>query len=147
MPLNLREYAIWLTRAGKINLTQLVQTASFFPRFPKVCAVKPLDTPYIMVFVTAVNKEEAERISQTLLTEKLIACANIVGPVVSHFDWNGKVESAEEFLVLMKSRRDLFDSLAERVKALHGYDVPEILALPVVAGSKTYLDWLASSLK
>ncbi len=100
-----------------------------------------------MVFVTAANKQEAEHISQVLLAEKLIACANVVGPVLSHFDWGGKVESAEEFLVLMKSRKDLFDSLAERVKSIHSYDVPEILALPVVAGSKAYLDWLAGSLK
>ncbi len=106
-----------------------------------------MDTQYVMVFVTAANRKEAEHISQVLLAEKLIACANIVGPVLSHFDWGGKVESAEEFLVLMKSRKDLFDSLAERVKSIHSYDVPEILALPVVAGSKAYLDWLAGSLR
>ncbi len=99
------------------------------------------------MLVTTSSKQEAEKISQNLLEAKLIACANIVGPVASHFHWGGKVEQAEEFLVLMKSRRDLFDQLAEAVTKLHSYEVPEILALSIVAGSKAYLDWLGSSLK
>jgi periplasmic divalent cation tolerance protein len=106
-----------------------------------------LNEPYIIVFVTTSNKEEAEHISRKLLEDKLIACANIVGPVVSHFHWEGRVDRAEEFLVLMKSRLDLFEALSTRVKALHSYEVPEVLALPVVAGSAAYLNWLAVSLK
>jgi periplasmic divalent cation tolerance protein len=106
-----------------------------------------METPYIIVLVTVANKQEGEKISQKLLEEKLIACANIVGPVSSHFHWDGKVEAAEEFLILMKSRMDLFEILCLRVKALHSYEVPEVLALPVIAGSKAYLDWLCTSLK
>ena len=102
---------------------------------------------YILVLVTASSKKEAEKISHRLLEQKLIACANIVGPVSSHFHWGGKVEAAEEFLVLMKSRRDLFEELSEQVRGLHSYEVPEILALPIVAGSEAYLDWLSGSLK
>ncbi len=106
-----------------------------------------METSYIIVLVTVANKQEGEKISQKLLDEKLIACANIVGPVSSHFHWGGKVEAAEEFLVLMKSRMDLFEALSLRVKALHSYEVPEVLALPIIGGSKTYLDWLCSSLR
>ncbi len=106
-----------------------------------------MQNSYIIVLVTTSNKQEAETIARKLLEQKLIACANIVGPVSSHFHWSGKVEHAEEFLVFMKSRLDLFEAVSEQVKTLHSYEVPEILALPVVAGSKGYLDWLAGSLK
>ena len=106
-----------------------------------------MPTTYILILVTTSSKQEAEKISQTLLKTKLIACANIIGPVSSHFQWNGKVEQTEEFLVLMKSRQDLFDAIYERVKALHSYEVPEVVALPIMAGSKAYLDWLGTSLQ
>ncbi len=97
--------------------------------------------------VTTANKQEAEKIASQLLEAKLIACANIIGPVSSHFHWSGKIEKAEECLMLMKSRRDLFEELAETVKTLHSYEVPEILALPIVDGSKAYFDWMDSSLR
>ncbi len=102
---------------------------------------------YIIVLVTTASKQEAEKIAQHLLEAKLIACVNIVGPVCSLFRWVGKVERAEEHLILMKTREDLFEKVAEAVKALHSYDVPEILALPIVGGSKGYVDWLESCLK
>jgi periplasmic divalent cation tolerance protein len=70
-----------------------------------------------------------------------------LGPISSHYHWEGKVEHAEAGLVLRKSRRDLFDLLAARVKALHSYEVPEVVALPIVVGAKSYLDWLGASLK
>jgi periplasmic divalent cation tolerance protein len=106
-----------------------------------------LEPIYILIMVTSANKKEAENITQKLLEEKLIACANIVGPVSSHFHWAGKAQCAEEFLILMKSRMDLFELICEQITRLHSYEVPEVLALPVVAGSKTYLKWLAASLK
>jgi periplasmic divalent cation tolerance protein len=102
---------------------------------------------YIIVLVTTANKQEAETIAQKLLEAKLIACANILGPVSSHFHWHGKIDRAEEYLLLLKSRQNLFEALAAEVKKLHSYKVPEILALPVVAGSKAYLSWLSDSLK
>ncbi len=101
---------------------------------------------YIVALVTTANKQEAEKIVQHLLNERLIACANVIGPVTSFFHWSGKDERAEEYLALMKTRSDLFDRLTAAVKELHSYKVPEILALPIVAGSRTYLDWLASCL-
>ena len=106
-----------------------------------------MDNNYIIVLVTTANKAEAEKISQSLLKEKLIACANIINPVTSFFHWSGKIDKAEECLVVMKSRIDLFAELSERVKALHIYEVPEILALPIVEGSKAYLDWMGEVLK
>ena len=102
---------------------------------------------YVVVLVTCGSKQEAEKVVQNLLDAKLIACGNIIGPVTSFFRWYGKSEKAEEWLALMKSRRDLFDKLAAAVKALHSYEVPEILALPVVEGAKEYLDWLESCLR
>lgn len=106
-----------------------------------------LGKDYVIVLVTTSNEQEAEKIIRRLLDEKLIACANIISPVSSHFHWSGKIEKTEECLVLMKSREDLFEKLAETVKSLHSYEVPEILALPIINGSKTYIDWLESCLQ
>lgn len=98
------------------------------------------------MLVTTANKQEAENIVRDLLESKLIACANIIGPVMSRFRWAGKIDCANEFLILMKSRQDLFETLSAKISNLHSYDVPEILALPVSAGSKSYLSWLVNSL-
>jgi periplasmic divalent cation tolerance protein len=113
---------------------------------PRKLRVKTLQNPYVIVIVTTASENEAENIAQQLLKQRLIACANITGPVSSFFQWSGKSEKAEEYLIFMKSRKDLFDKLAETVKALHSYEVPEILVLPVVDGSEEYLAWLDSCL-
>lgn len=101
---------------------------------------------YIIVLVTTPNKPEAEKIVNHLLDDKLIACANIIGPVTSIFHWSGNTDRAEEYLLLMKSKETLFSRLTEAVKRLHSYSVPEILALPIADGSTTYLEWLQSCL-
>lgn len=103
-------------------------------------------TDYIIVLVTAASKQEAEKIVNHLLNDKLIACANIVGPVTSLYRWSGNIEHNEEWLTIMKTRQNLFERLTEVVKTLHSYEVPEILALPIVEGSKDYLDWMQSCL-
>jgi periplasmic divalent cation tolerance protein len=97
---------------------------------------------FIIVVMTAANKQEAAEIVRMLLEERLIACANILDSVHSVFWWKGKVEEEKEVLVFMKSRRSLFEKLSERVVELHSYDVPEILALQVVEGNHAYLEWL-----
>ena len=84
---------------------------------------------------------------QDLLSAKLISCANVIDPIASLFHWGEKVEQAEEFLVMMKSRLDLFEKLSESVTKLHSYKVPEIIAIPIIAGSKSYLDWLENTLR
>ncbi len=102
---------------------------------------------FVMVYVTTASKAEAEKIAQTLLKERLIACANIIGPVSSHFHWSGKIDSAEEYLMIMKSHAGLFAELEQRVKTLHSYEVPEVLAVAISAGFKAYFEWMASVLK
>lgn len=102
---------------------------------------------YIIILVTAKDKVQAEKITQTLLDNHLIACGNIINPVTSFFHWLGKIDRAEECLIVMKSRGDLFEEVAEHVRGMHSYEVPEILALPIVEGSKAYLDWMNLVLK
>jgi len=102
---------------------------------------------YIFVVMTAANMEEAVKIVRCLLDERLIACANIVGPVSSLFWWEGKIDEASEFLVFMKSHRSLFKRISERVKEIHSYQVPEVIALPIIEGSPPYLEWLGASLQ
>lgn len=101
---------------------------------------------YVIVLITTKSKQEAEKIAQQLLGKQLVACANIIGPVFSFFRWSGNIEKTEEYIALMKSRKDLFKKLEKNVKALHSYEVPEIVAIPIVEGSKPYMVWLESCL-
>jgi len=100
----------------------------------------------IIVFVTVASKTEARRIMQHLLERRLIACANVYGPVESHFWWQGKIDKADEFLVLLKSDQKLFARLSKAMKEIHSYDMPEILAVPIVEGFQPYLEWLSATL-
>ena len=102
---------------------------------------------YLVVIMTTSTKREATKIIQCLLEERLIACANIIGPVSSLFWWKDKIDEATEFLVLMKSSRKLFDKLSKRVKEIHSYEVPEVLALPILKGLPSYLSWLEANLR
>ncbi len=97
---------------------------------------------FILVMTTLPSREEAEQLAERLLKARLIACANIVPAVSSLFHWKGKLDRAEEVLVLMKSRKKYFKDLTEWIQAHHSYEVPEIIALPIVAGSQEYLDWI-----
>jgi periplasmic divalent cation tolerance protein len=106
-----------------------------------------MSTDYVIVFVTTKDKVEAEKIAQALLKEKLIACANVISPVKSCFRWLGKIDTSEECLIMMKSRASLFLEIEGRVKALHSYEVPEVLALPIIAGSAGYLGWMDGVLR
>ena len=102
---------------------------------------------YNIVFVTVGNRQEAEKIVRVLLEERLIACGNIIDNVSSLFWWQDKIEEEKEVLVIMKSHGSLFKRLSKRVVELHSYDVPEILALPIVDGSQPYLDWMKAALE
>jgi len=109
--------------------------------------VSSLNKPeYIVVLVTTSSKQEAEKIAQSLLEMKLIACANVLGPVSSYFYWAEKIERAEEYLMLLKTRTDLFDAVSAKVKTLHSYEVPEVIALPVLKIVGAYREWLLSVL-
>jgi periplasmic divalent cation tolerance protein len=100
---------------------------------------------FVVVLVTAGSSEEAARIGQTLVAERLVACANIIGPIRSIYRWQGAIEDAAEHLLLLKARAGDVAALDERVRALHSYEVPEVLALPIRAGSAAYLAWLAEA--
>ena len=97
---------------------------------------------FLQVFVTCQSKKEADSIASSLLNKRLIACANIVPGVKSKFWWNGKIDTAKEFLVILKAERRSFKKIEKEVKRLHSYEVPEIIAIPIIAGSKEYLGWI-----
>ena len=102
---------------------------------------------HCIVLVTAKDPEEAQRIADALLKEKLVACANIVKDVKSLFWWEGKIDEASETLLVLKTRRALFARVAKTVKMVHSYNVPEIIALPIVSGYNPYLKWIDDSTK
>jgi periplasmic divalent cation tolerance protein len=104
-------------------------------------------TDYVQVMTTVEKEEDARRIGDLLVESRLAACVQIVGPMTSIYRWQGAMESAAEFLLLVKSHRDLFSQLAEVITANHPYEVPEILAVPVCAGGTAYLEWLAQELR
>jgi len=99
-------------------------------------------TNYIQVFTTATTKSDAQAIATTVVGKRLAACAQVIGPITSTYWWQGKIETAEEWLCVMKSRQDLYEELEKAIRQVHPYEVPEILAVPVVQGSQDYLEWM-----
>jgi periplasmic divalent cation tolerance protein len=96
----------------------------------------------IVVLITVGSEEEARKIARLLVKERKAACVNIVPGVDSLFRWKGKVDSARESLLLVKTRASLFPEIISLVKQIHSYEVPEIIALPIIDGSEDYLKWL-----
>lgn len=101
---------------------------------------------YNVIFVTCANNKEAERIARALVENKLVACVNILDKIKSIFWWQGKVEEARETLLIIKSKRSKLSKIIKLVRSLHGYDVPEIIALPIIGGYKPYLKWIDASI-
>lgn len=97
---------------------------------------------YIQISTTTETREEAQRIARYLVDQKLAACVQITGPIESIYRWKGKVETASEWLCLIKTRESLFKKVDAAIKKLHSYETPEIIAVPIVKGSKEYLKWL-----
>jgi uncharacterized protein involved in tolerance to divalent cations len=102
---------------------------------------------FIVVYVTAGSADEGERIAGALVEERLAACVNRVTGVRSTYRWEGRVERADEELLIVKTSRDLFERLKKRIAELHSYSVPEIIALPIIDGSESYLKWLHEELE
>jgi len=100
-----------------------------------------------VVLVTCSSREEAEKISKTLVEEKLAACVNIISTIKSIFWWEGKIDEAEEHLLIIKTKAEKIENLIAKIKGLHSYSVPEIISLPVLEGNKEYLTWIEKSLK
>ncbi len=106
-----------------------------------------MNQDFIVVLVTAATRAEAELIGQSLVEKKLAACCNIVDPIFSIFHWEGKVCKENEVLLIIKSVKDWFDEIVLTVKKLHSYKTPEIIALPIIAGSEDYLRWIETETK
>lgn len=98
-----------------------------------------------MIF-TAANQEEAEKIAQELVEKKMVACVNVFD-IASIYWWEGKIDRSTEALGIIKTRKDLIETIIEEIKANHSYDCPEVIAIPIIAGSKEYLDWIDDSVK
>jgi len=101
---------------------------------------------YIQILTTVGKREDAERIAQTLVQRRLAGCVQIVGPISSVYWWKSKIEKAEEWLCLIKSEEALYNEVEEAIKKIHPYETPEIIATPIVTGSKEYFRWLDQEL-
>jgi periplasmic divalent cation tolerance protein len=98
---------------------------------------------FLQVLTTAGTREEADAIAQALVEAGLAACVQVVGPVTSRYWWDGAIETADEWLCLAKTTAARYPDVEDAIRQLHSYDEPEIVAVPVVAGSPSYLDWVA----
>jgi len=104
-------------------------------------------TDKIIVYSTCASAEEAERIAKGLVEKRVAACVAVTPGVRSHYWWKDALEQSEEWGLTIKSRRDLFDALCAELRKTHSYEVPEILAVPVVDGAASYLEWMDSELR
>ncbi|NLX95257.1 MAG: divalent-cation tolerance protein CutA [Rhodopirellula sp.] len=99
-------------------------------------------TDYVQVVTTAPTRDDADTIARALVNERLAACVQMIGPILSTYHWEGKVETSQEWQCMVKTRRDLFEKIVATVRATHPYRVPEIIALPVIAADQAYQDWI-----
>jgi len=104
-------------------------------------------TDKIVVFSTCGSQEEARKLAGTLIEKRLAACINITAPITSVYRWKGVVEEANEWLLIIKSRREHFDGIRAALEAAHSYELPEVLAIPVLEGAPNYLAWLEAETK
>jgi periplasmic divalent cation tolerance protein len=101
----------------------------------------------IVVFVTCASAKEARALVYSLLKKKLVACGNITANVKSYFRWKGRIERSSEAFVMLKARRRRFGDIEKEIKRMHSYDIPEIIALPIAAGSDEYIKWVKENCK
>jgi len=101
----------------------------------------------IIIFITTSTKNEAHRIADLLLNERKAACVNIVPRISSLFWWQDKVDSAQESLLIVKTEASVLNEIVRLVRGLHSYDVPEIIALPIIGGNPDYLEWIGKEIK
>jgi len=104
-------------------------------------------TNYIIIYITTGSVNEAKKIGRALVEEKLAACSNIVFPIRSIYSWQEKICDDKEALMVLKTKKKLFNQIVKRVEKLHSYDVPEIIAMPIIEGSSKYLSWLNKETK
>lgn len=102
---------------------------------------------YVQVLTSVGSEEEAAKIGSDLLERRLVACVQTIGPITSRYRWQGKVEEEREWQLLAKTEAGLYEEVEAAIRALHSYEEPEILAIPVLAGSRGYLDWISNSVE
>ena len=100
---------------------------------------------YIMVLTTCNSSETSSLIAETLISNKLAACVNIIKCVESVYQWQGKIEHDKEMLLIIKTRQSLFSRIEQTIQELHSYELPEIIAVPIKTGEKNYLNWIQSA--
>jgi len=101
---------------------------------------------YIMVLTTTGSEEEAEKISGELIEQNLGACVQVYGPIKSTYSWDGEIERSEEWMCFIKTSSDKFSDVEEKIKEVHSYENPEIIALPIIDGNQEYLKWVDENL-
>jgi len=102
---------------------------------------------HIVLFITTANAEEAKRIASVLLNKRKAACVNIVPEISSFFWWQNKLNSAQESLLIVKTKTSILNQIVNLVKEHHSYDIPEIIALPIIGGNQDYLEWIGKEVK
>ena len=102
---------------------------------------------YLQIFTTVGKREDAERIAETLVQGRLAGCVQIVGPISSTYWWKSKIEKAEEWLCLVKTEETLYHEVEKAIKKIHPYEIPEIIAVTIAAGSREYFRWLGQELR
>src|ERR1044072_4309326 len=139
---------MWIGR-GKSTSLSLAPTRPRLPGArPTTCKMKmssSMSEDAIVVFMTAANGEEATRLAEMLVGAHLAACVQMLPEIESVYRWQGKIERSSEVVFLAKTTRERFDDLEREVRALHSYDTPEIVAVPIVLGSAPYLEWLSKA--
>ena len=101
----------------------------------------------VVILITCANKKEAKKIARHLVNKRLVACVNLLSGVESVFWWQKKIDSATEVLLIAKSKRSLIARIISQVQSLHSYQVPEVIALPIVAGNQDYIKWINESIR
>lgn len=102
---------------------------------------------YIQIFTTVEKREDAEKIAKTVVERRLAGCVQVLGPIKSTYWWKGDIETAEEWLCIIKSKKNLYTEIEKAIKEIHPYETPEIIAIPIIAGYEGYLKWLDNELK
>lgn len=105
------------------------------------------ESAYIVLFTTVSNSEEAHKIAKVLLSQRKAACVNIVPVISSLFWWQDKLDSAQESLLIVKTKASLLNQIVTLVRQIHSYEVPEIIALPIIGGNQDYLEWIDKEVK
>lgn len=102
---------------------------------------------HIVIFITAISEKEAQNIANVLLEQRKAACVNIISGVNSKFWWKGKIDSSQETLLVIKTRASMFQEIIKLVRTIHSYEIPEIIALPIIDGNDEYLKWIDTEVK